>query len=89
MKQRTELTQEQVVDRGRRASTILNNSGIMDTIDEIKSDLTEMLLTTSVDQSSEREMVYLQILGLNNLVAYLQSYEAAANQIENQIIIEE
>ena len=61
----------------------------MDTIDEIKSDLTEMLLTTSVDQSSEREMVYLQILGLNNLVAYLQSYEAAANQIENQIIIEE
>ena len=84
-----QLTQEQIVDKGRRASSILLNTELMGTVEEIKADLTQMLLSTSVEQSEERELIYHQILGLTNLIAYLQSYQAAASQIENQTTIEE
>jgi hypothetical protein len=76
------MDQEELLKKGRAAKAVLSNTTIMSAFEELQEDLKTQMVSTSPDQSKERNILYYQHLGVVNLLAYLSTYAAAAEQIE-------
>lgn len=76
------MTQEELLQKGRAAHVVLSNDTIMSAFEELKEDLKTQMVSTSPEQSKERNILYYQHLALENVVAYLSAYALAAEQIE-------
>lgn len=77
------MTQEEIVKRGKRAAAILSNPEIMLTLDEVRADLLSSWATSDPTKPEVREALFFQHLGLDNLLAYLQTYVVTAQAIED------
>jgi hypothetical protein len=76
------MTQEELLQKGKAAQAVLSNETIMSAFAELQEDLKTQMVNTSPEQSKERNVLYFQHLGVQNLLAYLSTYAAAAEQIE-------
>lgn len=83
------MTDETVLDRGRRAKAVLEDATVMEAIDYIATHLTQQWRCTATAQAPHREALHAQIAGLDALKMQLRGWVDQAKHLETKLAKDE
>lgn len=75
------MTEDQIISRGFQAARILADSEIMTFFDEMKDLIKDANFNTEPAESVERERLYYQLRGIEDVLSSMQAYSAKAEEI--------
>lgn len=83
------MTEDQLLEMGRVAETLLNDTNYMEFFRLTKQDLLECIANTQPDETAKRESLYHQFNGLIEVLRTMQQYADHAECIKERKAAEE
>ncbi|MFK5596839.1 hypothetical protein ACFZ8E_07520 [Methylobacterium sp. HMF5984] len=75
------MTEDEIIARGSQATIILNDERIMYFFDEMKSLIKDATFNTEPGETVERERLYYQLRGIEDVLNTMLGYSAKAEEL--------